>query len=492
MHTVIGIDIGTTHIKSILFKEDGSSLLEKKTVTPLASDAWGSVYRPEKIWEIAKNQLRELCEASKEPIDGISITGMAEAGLIVNRLTGQEETDILPWFERRTEKLANSLLPEEEKVRFAVTGLHNSYKYGIYKFLWLLENNMIDKENAVWLSMCDYIAFKLTGGFVTDPSFAARTYVYDIVHGCWDEKMIADQGLHIDNFPKIVPSGMCCGECDFLQENVRIPVAIAGHDHICAAFGLSYLKPESICDSAGTSETYVGRIRELPAGGFNSHTGVLYGPHVDGGWFFMANVPSSGHSVEWFRKKLQMRELSYEEMNLELRKQPEEPTGLLYFPYLTGMGSPWYESAMCGSILGLRETDDGMKVLKAVMEGIQYQAAWLLNLLEKVHGIKGKDIICAGGTTKNTVLMKLKANILNCRICISKEAEATLCGAAALFWHKNGQSEIVAGFLSRILFIKEIFVPDERLVQEYEQVKKERYLPMAEMLRNYYCKMWRK
>lgn len=491
MHAVIGIDVGTTHIKSILFTADGRVLLKQKTPTPLFSDNWGSVYRPLEIWKIVKNQLTELCRTVKEPIDGISITGMAEAGLIVNCLTGQEETDILPWFERRTEKLADSISSEEGNARFAVTGLHNSYKYGIYKFLWLLEHNSIDRENAVWLSMCDYIAFKLTGKFVTDPTFAARTYAYNILNGCWDEKMIAGKGLHTWNFPQIIPSGICFGSCDFLQENVRIPVAIAGHDHICAAFGLSYHKPDSICDSAGTSETYIGRIEKVPEGGFDSQTGVLYGPYVDGGWFFMANVPCSGHSVEWFRKKLQLNDLSYDEMNLQLAKQTKEPTGLLYFPYLTGMGSPWYESAMCGSILGLRETDDGMKVLKAIMEGIQYQASWLMDLLEAAHGIKGKDIICAGGSAKNSVLMQLKADILKCKVWVPGEAEATLCGAAALFWHKNGQPETAAGFLSKALSMKEEFVPDQKLVQKYEQIKKEQYLPMAALLRNYYCKMWR-
>lgn len=491
MHTVIGIDIGTTHIKSILFAADGRALLEQKTATPLVPDDWGSVYRPQEIWHIVRRQLTELCRKAMEPVDGISITGMAEAGLIVNRLTGQEETDILPWFDRRTEKFADSISSEEEKARFAVTGLHNSYKYGIYKFLWLLENTSIDRQNAVWLSMCDYIAFKLTGKLVTDPTFAARTYAYDILRGCWDEKMIAGKGLHIWNFPRVIPSGICCGSCDFLQKNVRIPVAIAGHDHICAAFGLSYHKPDSICDSAGTSETYVGRIESLPAEGFEPQTGVLYGPFVDGGWFFMENVPSSGHSIEWFRKNLQLKELSYDEMNLKLEKQTKDPTGLLYFPYLTGMGSPWYESSMCGSILGLRETDDGINILKAIMEGIQYQASWLLDLLEKTHGIKGKDIICAGGSAKNGTLMQLKADILNCRVWIPRETEATLCGAAALFWHKNGQFETAAGFLNQALDMKEEFLPDQKLAQKYEQIKREQYLPMAALLRNYYCKMWR-
>ena len=54
---------------------------------------------------------------------------------------------------------------------------------------------------------------------------------------------------------------------------------------------------------AGTSETYIGILRECREEGFLHDTGVLYGPFVDGGWFYMASVPSSGHSIELVSKK---------------------------------------------------------------------------------------------------------------------------------------------------------------------------------------------
>lgn len=213
MRGIIGLDVGTTHIKAILFSPEGEVIREEKDSTPLRSDACGSVYEPLEIWKIAESQLKRLCVYAQGNVDGISITGMAEAGLIVNVETGQEETDILPWFETRTAALAAGTEEKQDAERFKTTGLRNSFKYGIYKFLWLLEHTHVNRETAVWLSMCDYIAFKLTGQLVTEPGFAAR-------------------------------------------------------------------------------------------GGFDFSSGILYGPFVDGGWFYMANIPSSGHSVEWFRKKL--------------------------------------------------------------------------------------------------------------------------------------------------------------------------------------------
>lgn len=491
MRGIIGLDIGTTHIKSILFSPQGEVIREEKNPTPIRSDAYGSVYDPLEIWQIVEGQLKKLCAHAGGNVDGISITGMAEAGLIVNAKTGREETDILPWFETRTAALAAGIQQQEEAEIFKTTGLRNSFKYGIYKFLWFLEHGQGDRETAVWLSMCDYIAFKLTGQFVTEPGFAARTYVFDITKGSWDEERIEAYGLAVKNFPAVVPSGTVFGAWRWNGQDREIPVAIAGHDHICAAFGLLYQNREGICDSAGTSETYVGLLKEMPKEGFDFSFGILYGPFVDGGWFYMANVPSSGHSVEWFRKKLQQNELSYEEMNHRLSEQKKGPTGLLYFPYLTGMGSPWYEASMRGTLLGIRESDDGMTVLKAMMEGIQYQAAWLFMLIERAHQVKSRELVCAGGSVNNRVLMQMKADILNRKVRIPQAVEATLCGAAVLFYHKNAGKEAAERFLANSLRQKEVFLPDETTAEKYDRILNGRYLPLAEEMKKIYQKMWR-
>lgn len=484
MHTIIGVDVGTTHIKSILFAADGTILREEKAQTPLDTDAYGSVYRPEEIWRIVSGQLEAHCHAGYGLPDGVSITGMAEAGLIVDRSSGCEATQILPWFEKRTAGLAAGMGEEKEAGRFAKTGLHNSFKYGIYKFIWLLEHGGPKRENAVWLSMCDYVAWKLTGRFVTDPSFAARTYAYNIAEGCWDREWLAEHGLSPSNFPEVVPSGKAAGIWN--REEGKIPVAVAGHDHVCAAFGLLREEPEGICDSMGTSETYVGRVKVLPEGGFDAKAGALYGPFVDGGWFYMASVPSSGHSLEWFRKTLQLSPLSYEELNGRTQAWESGPTGLLYFPYLTGMGSPWYEGSMRGALLGFGETDDGMRVCKAVMEGIQYQAAWVLSLLDTVHGTENKDLVCAGGAVKNRALMQIKADILNRNVKVPRQGEATLCGAAALFYKKNIGRDVDIQFLRTALPPGECYQPKKGTADAYRRVFTKNYLPLVEVLRKYY------
>ena len=312
--------------------------------------------------------------------------------------------------------------------------------------------------------------------------------MYDIGRKRWDAGRIQEYGLNLSNFPEVVPSGSVVGT--YLSADGRkIPVAIAGHDHICAAFALLHQEEEGICDSAGTSETYVGRLRLPVPGGctggslkISMDTGLLYGPYVDGGYFFMANVPSSGHSVEWFRTKLQLSGLSYENMNQGLETLEMQPTGLLYFPFLTGMGSPLYEASARGTLIGLHEEMDGWTVLKGMMEGIQYQSAWLMEILRKEHGIQDSRILCAGGSVHNHVMMQLKADILKKNVIVPDMPEATLCGAAALFLQKNRGKEAAERFLQACLNKRETYMPDPERSEAYQRIWKERYLPMVDIL----------
>lgn len=476
---VIALDIGTTHIKSALFNEQGEAVEIKKEATPLQRKDDIEIYGASEIWGLVETQIKELIKACQGDVTGISITGMAEAGLILDKRTGKELTEILPWFAPYTEELAKQMPEEKADQVFRKSGLRNSYKYGIYKYIWLLKEKNLKKEHTIWLSVCDYIAYKLTGKFATDPTFAARTYVYHVPMQRWDEERIEEYGLKYDNFPVIYESGKTIGKYG------EIPVAIAGHDHLCAAFGLLYYENDAICDSAGTSETYVGIMEQVPKkDGFSEKTGFLYGPFVSGGYFYMANVPSSGHSVEWFRKKLQIETLSYEKMNKSLLKLDENPSGLLYFPYLTGMGTPWYDADMRGMLIGLREDQDGIVILKGILEGIQYQAKWVLEELKKHHKVCASKIICAGGSTHNEIMMKTKANVLEKPVYVTKMTEATMYGAAALFLLKNEMETVAFKFLEQVQVEQKVYNPKHEISKLYENIFQKKYKPFIDLIYN--------
>ncbi len=477
----IGIDIGTTHIKSAVFHQRGELLALAREMTPVANDEYGSIYDPPKIYGIVKNQLRQWLE-KYGPVQGISITGMAEAGLMVNKVTGKEETPILPWFDQRTAELSAGITKEEEYGYFNRTGLRNSYKYGIYKYLWLLEHSRVRKEDTLWLSICDYIAWKLTGRYGTDPSFAARTYVYDIVKHGWDMERLAGYGLTPANFPTVLCAGEPVGylsepELVPMSNKTAVPVCIGGHDHVCAAYAVLGEERNRICNSIGTAETYLGVDEHFSISKKGYDSGMVYGPFLNKKeYFWMANISSSGQSISWFCRQLQMEEISYSKMNELVAALGQEPTDILFYPYLSGIGTPLFRSDVRGAILGLREGHEAGHVIKAIMEGINYQGKWILSLVPGMDVARMKDVVCVGGAVNSVPWMQIKANVLGIPVTVPAITEASLLGTVAVMIEQNcGKEE------------KKLFLEESRKQNGYYQVKPEINIQYEEIYKNKYA-----
>jgi xylulokinase len=470
----IGIDLGTTHMKSAVFNEHGNLVEILKTATPLSTDEFGQIYEPLVLYEVIRNQLSKLMK-HYDNFGGISITGMSEAGLVINCSIRTEATPMIPWFDKRTVDLAGQLSKEEELENFYRTGLRNNYKYGIYKYLWLLQHYKLNKEDTLWLSACDYIVWKLTGQFASDPSFAARTYVYDINHHCWDEQRLLQYGLSGKNFPKIVPSGQCVGylkddELLAMTQNKNIMVCLGGHDHVCATYAVVGEDSNRVCNSIGTAETFIGISDHTILTEQDYHTGMVYGPYLDGKrHFWMGNISSSGQSIEWFRNKVQATPMDYSEITYLLTAMPDKPTNILYFPYLSGIGTPLFRPEVGGGFFGLRENHTRSDMLKGIIEGINYQGKWILSLLPEKEFNQICNITCVGGATNNDPWMQIKADVLGIPISVPDVTEATLLGTVAIMLNKNYDSKIKMKFLSKSEIKHRIYEVNQDNCNKYQE-----------------------
>ena len=63
MHYLIGVDMGTTNIKAVIFDENGVSRAEARRPTPTqAIGKNGAIYDPEELWRLVSAILREASE----------------------------------------------------------------------------------------------------------------------------------------------------------------------------------------------------------------------------------------------------------------------------------------------------------------------------------------------------------------------------------------------------------------------------------------------
>lgn len=465
MGVYLTIDLGTTHIKSAAWTIEGQLLACQREATPLEREGGLSFYCPEAVFQIVKEQI-ELLQKQNAPIRAIGITGMAEAGIILDRLTLKELSPILPWFEKITAPLAATLTEIEAAEAFSATGLRNSYKYGIYKLLWGIEHYGLSKENCLWLSLCDYLYFRLTGDIATEPTQAARTYGYNILLQQWDEERLEKYGLNQDNFPVLKATGQLLSS---YQDN--IPIALCGHDHLCAFEAIND-GSQQICNSCGTAETYLKVFSGRPE--LFSDRGLVYGPYLRQNYYYaMANLPSSGHSLEWFRHGFSDLPLGYERIDQILAQQDGKISGIFFFPYLAGTGSPVFNGEAAGAFLGLKPQHGQGEILKSIIEGISYQSKWILEVAQFL----GEEPLCVlGAPSQNPHWMQCKADIMNREIITYEKQEGTLYGALRLLMLQNNLASLPK------LSPANVYRPRKDLAALYNQLYLKFYQPYAQKL----------
>ena len=186
---LIGVDIGTTHCKTGLFGAGGAVIKIASSATPSRRDVAGhAFYDPDELWATGAAAIGEVSTAVDPALIAVvGLSSMAESGLLLDRATGVPRSHIVPWFDPASTPQAATIARESEPFeRFHRTGLRSSFKYGLAKLLWIREQHPTAHHGSVWLSVADYIAYRLTGQMATDYSLAARTFAFRIDTLNWD------------------------------------------------------------------------------------------------------------------------------------------------------------------------------------------------------------------------------------------------------------------------------------------------------------------
>lgn len=502
MALLIGIDIGTTNTKVGLYDEKGNerAVTSRPTVAHRHPDGF-SYYDPEEMWGFIASAIREAVErvetsepGSSRQIRSIGITSMAESGLLVDPATGEVKSAFLPWFDTCSAPQAERIAAESDLYeRFRVSGIRNGFKLGLPKLLWLKERDQAAFRNTVWLSASGYIAYRLSGKAAFDYSLAARTFCFHINRKEWDRDWIRHFGFDPAMFPEALPSGTALGAVESgLAGSLGLPegvqVAIAGHDHVVASLSVGAVTPDVVYDSMGTAETLVGTFPERELDRKDYDSGLSYGCHVaEGRMFWMGGNAASGGSVEWLRGIVADPELSYEQLLQDLSELGPEPTGILFYPYLSGAGAPKPDTKALASFIGLAKAHGRKHLIKAVLEGTAYQLQAIREEAERVSGRSIARLVVVGGGTRNPYWLQTKADVLGATLVAPPIGEATLLGAALCAGAGAGvyASMDEAANASAGLSAKTI-QPDETRHAAYRKLYETGYLPLQDTLRAFF------
>lgn len=480
MDYLMGIDIGTTHIKVGIYNINGKKISLSRRVNNLYKDKSGnSYYNPEELVETVYSCINEAIDNFNGEISIICVAGMAESGLMIDK-EGEPLFGIIPWFDERNVKELDWFRQNFDPLYiYQNTGLKIQAKSSLLKIMWIKENERhIYDKCAYWLNVEDYVVYCLTEEIATEISLANRTMAMDIKKSIWHKDIINKCGIREDIFPQILHSGEPIGKINKeVSSKTRlkegIPVSIGGHDHLCAAFALGAVEENMMLNSMGTAESLVQIKRVLEATKENLELGFSVGRYVVKDLFYLiGGINNSGRAITWFGKNVLgfSNKNMYDRLKSHEKRMGNGATQILFLPHLTGSSVPVLDNNSKASFIGLKPQHTSSDLVKSVYEGLSYEFRLLYETMNKSSKNTDKGLIVTGGSIKNDCWINIKSNVLNTQLHIPCVEEAVCMGAAMLGGLGLGIYSSVNDVLKNVNYDIRTVKPVHELSREYDYI----------------------
>ncbi|WP_410512375.1 xylulokinase [Paenibacillus sp. BR2-3] len=437
MKYVIGIDLGTSAVKSVLVDQSGQVVGEHSESYSLSRPEPGwSEQNPEDWVKGTLASLRRLMEGTGidvSLIEGISFSGQMH-GLVLVDDEGKVLRPAMLWNDTRTtaqcrriESTLGSKLLEIARNR-ALEG------FTLPKILWVQENEPELLSQAYqFLLPKDYVRYRLTGDYAMDYSDAAGTLLLDVGSKEWSAEIAEAFGLPLSLCPRLVESFELTGTLlpEISEITGLLPttkVFAGGADNACGALGAGILGEGRTMCSIGTSGVVLSYETNKD---LNLEGKVHFFNHGEKDAYYIMGVTlAAGHSLAWFKETF-AAERSYDELLGDMDAIPAGSGGLLFTPYIVGERTPHPDADIRGSFIGMDSGHTLSHFARAVLEGITF------SLRESIDIVRGSgkeitEIVAIGGGAKNETWLQMQADIFNATIVKLESEQGPAMGAAML------------------------------------------------------------
>ena len=438
---IMSLDQGTTSSRAIIFNRHGEtiSVAQKPFTQYFPTPGWVE-HDAKEIWG---SQIAVLTEAlaksglEAKDIAAIGVTNQRETTVVWDRATGEPVCNAIVWQDRRTAKYCDSLHDKRDWIR-GKTGLIIDAYFSATKVKWILDNVENARKRAERGELCfgtidTWLIWNLTKGevFVTDPSNASRTMLYNIHTLDWDDELLALFDIPRSMLPEVRASSEVYGTVSARYLEHPVPIAGIAGDQQAALFGQLCTEKGMLKNTYGTGcfllmntgdEAVTSKNNLLTTIAWKVGGKTTYA--LEGGVFV------GGAAVQWLRDGARIIRTSAD-INT-LAATVEDNGGVYFVPALTGLGAPYWDSYARGAFFGItRGTTDG-HLARATLEGIAFQVYDIVKAMEADAGAQTRELRVDGGASMSDYLMQTQADIFGFDIVRPKTVETTALGAAYL------------------------------------------------------------
>ncbi len=443
MGYILSYDQGTTGTTCLIIESNNFKIVDKinqeyQQIYP--KPGWVE-HNLNDIWKTVEKTTKTLLERNNitgPEILAIGITNQRETTCAFDK-SGVPLSNAIVWQDRRTADFCNSNKDKEAFLR-EKTGLPLDPYFSATKMKWLLENNEKVKKahqekNLKFGTIDTFLLFKLSGceSFYTEASNASRTLLMDLKTCRWDGELLDFFKVDISSLPKIMDSFGSFGKTkglSFLPDGIPI-TGILG-DQQAALFGQAGFLPGQMKCTYGTGAfLLLNTGHDIKKSKYGLLSTVAFMNEGKPVYALEGSCYIAGAAVQWLRDNLKIISKSSEVEELALGvKHHQEMEHILFFPFFTGIGSPYWNSNAKGAIIGLTRDTKESHLAHACLDGIALSINDVVEAMRKDASLEILELNVDGGAVNNNLLMSIQATVSNLKIIRPKVVETTGYGAA--------------------------------------------------------------
>ncbi|MGP6147251.1 gluconokinase [Jeotgalibaca sp. A122] len=459
MQYKIGVDIGTTSTKAVLFDE-------KNNIKAIANEAYPtfrptpekSEQDPKQIYEAFRRAIKQLT-AQVEP-DGevlfLSFSSAMHALMAVDE-AGQPLTNMWIWSDNRAQRQIEKLKQQADWQKYyhqTGTPVHPMSPFA--KLLWMQEETTLCEHAFKLIGIKEYLFYHLTGKYVIDYSIASATGLFNIHDLEWDNEILAELQISPEKLsqPVDVTTAFAFQDAQVALElglSERTQLIIGASDGCLANLGTGANDKGEVAITIGTS----GALRMTMDKPYLDPEGRTFCYYLSPGkWVVGGAVNNGGNVLEWLNNILYEEDKRiYSEMPLALKETDIGAEGLLFIPYLNGERAPLWDGTARGTFHGLSAFHGKKHLIRAALEGVMFNLKEVLNILEEIGG-ETLAIKASGGFLASDEWAQLAADILGYPLTVSHSLESSSLGAILLVEEDHGVLTEGKQILSRAKFVE--------------------------------------
>ncbi|WP_100011622.1 gluconokinase [Lentibacillus sediminis] len=450
----LGVDIGTTSTKAVLYRKSGEVEASHTINYPLHTpDTLVAEQDPEEIFHAVLGVIRETVWKGNVSAGELRLISFSSAMHSLIAIGDNDEllTNSITWADTRAADYARKIKEEHDGHEIYLrTGTPIHPMSPLAKLVWMRhEEPEIFSKARKFISIKEYVFHQLFGEYVVDYSMASATGLFHLQTLDWDEAALDLAGISPKQLSEIVPtvhqmSGVNEEYRTYMGIDADVPFVIGATDGVLSNLGVNAMEEGVIAVTIGTS----GAIRTVYSEPKTDPKGRIFCYALtEKHWVIGGPVNNGGIILRWLRDEFAAAEVEtakrlaidpYDVLTKIASGVNPGADGLIFHPYLKGERAPIWNANARGSFFGLSIHHKKEHMIRAVLEGTLYNLYSVLLALEELTG-EPKSIQATGGFARSETWRQMMADIFDKPVIVPESFESSCLGAVVLGMYATGE-----------------------------------------------------